>query len=85
MILPKSLLTMIEGQGKQLEMGISNPIEEELSLGYFEIKGFIMNQTITSVNLKQYKSKKSTLPYTNFHSISNTYQLWCSYHKSSKK
>ena len=27
MILPKSLLTMIEGQGKQLEMGISNPIE----------------------------------------------------------
>ena len=27
MILPKSLLTMIESQGKQLEMGISNPIE----------------------------------------------------------
>ena len=27
MILPKSLMTMIEGQGKQLEMGISNPIE----------------------------------------------------------
>ena len=27
MILPASLLTMIEGQGKQLEMGISNPIE----------------------------------------------------------
>ena len=61
MILPKSLLTMIEGQGKQLEMGISNPIEEELSLGYFEMRGFIMNQTITSINLKQYKSIESAL------------------------